>query len=154
MELQNQTKDVYAPYLSNDIMLLILKARKDIERLASLNEDITCGPGLAGYCGIISRYLIDLMELSGISGASLCCGRFNKLTHCWVEYGGFCLDLSISQFLGFAKKKYKICRVGDCFYSTYYENELDHRSAIEYQKTWGIQAYETYQDKLLKTFNS
>ncbi len=67
---------------------------------------------------------------------NLVCGAFDGLTHSWVEYDGFCIDITISQFTGFESKKYKICRVDDDFYMMYYSVDVRGSAAVSHQKKW------------------
>lgn len=141
--------------LSNEILELIIHTRKSVEELAIVYHDGGMwGDGLAGYCGIASRFLISLFRRNGIHNARLICGTFgtvesdgafrpSQLTHCWVEYGDFCIDVTISQFAGFEKKKYRICKKDSEFYYTHYFPELVGSTAVKYQKQWDEQSYES-----------
>jgi hypothetical protein len=106
---------------------------------------------MGGYCGIASRFLISLAQRNHIYGMRLVCGLFNTTTHCWVEYEGFCIDTTISQFSGFEDLKYKVCRVKDDFYNTYYYPHLIGTKAARHQRRWELgQAYESYSSLLWK----
>lgn len=131
--------------LSSKIIQLITHARESVEELASTyHKGGAWGEGLAGYCGIASRFLIALARRNNIYGMRLICGTFGHITHCWVEYNGYCIDLTISQFEGFEDKKYKICRVNDMFYITNYFPEIIGTNAVRYQKQWELgQNYES-----------
>ncbi len=91
---------------------------------------------LTGYCGIASRFLVSVADVNGIGDMELIVGLFDDQTHCWVEYGKFCIDLTIAQFEGFEHKSFSVCRVDDRFYKQHYEVGLYGKSAVEEQRTW------------------
>jgi len=123
--------------LSNEIIQLIVHARKSVEELADKYHDGgNWGDNLTGYCGIASRFFINLAKRNGIYNMRLVCGTFDGMTHCWVKYGDFCIDLTISQFNGFQNRRYRICKIDSDFYRTYYLPEMTGSSAVKYQKQW------------------
>ena len=128
--------------LCNEMMQLIIHARRSVERLADEYHD--WGPNLAGYCGIASRFLINLGKRNGIHNMRLVCGTFDDNTHCWVEYDGFCLDITITQFNGFQNKAYRICMIDSDFYREHYMPAIIGHSAVKQQKQWELgQDYES-----------
>lgn len=137
--------------ISPQIIQLVSHARESVEELAATyHNGGTWGDDLTGYCGIASRFLIALARRNNIYGMRLVCGTFGHIaddthdgTHCWVEYDGFCIDLTISQF-GFPKKKYKICLITDKFYLANYFPEMAGTHAVKFQKQWELgQNYES-----------
>lgn len=129
--------------LSNKIIQLISHARESVDELANKHHNGGFwGDGLAGYCGVASRFLISLARRNGIHNMHLVCGSFNDKkysspsTHCWVIYGKFCIDITISQFDGFKDKKYRICTTDSVFYRTHYIPELAGAPAVRCQKQW------------------
>lgn len=161
--------------LPNEILELIIHTRKSIEELANTYHDGgRWGEGLAGYCGIASRFFISLLRRNGIYNARLVCGSFGttevdgifypnlELPHCWVEFGEFCIDITISQFDGFENKKYRICKKGSEFYSSHYFPQLAGTSAVKHQRQWELgQDYEScssllwriHKSKYIKDYN-
>lgn len=127
--------------LCDKTIRLIRHSRKTIEELAeSYHDGGNWGDGLAGYCGIASRFLIGLAKRNGIYGMRLVCGTFNDpaweepVTHCWIEYKEFCIDLTISQFSEFHNKPYRICLLDSDFYRSHYLSELSGSNAVKHQK--------------------
>lgn len=140
--------------LSNEIIQLIVYTRRVVEALAKQHNH-PWGDYLTGYCGIASRFFISLAERNHIYNMRLVCGTFMDMTHCWVEYNGFCIDITISQFNSFQHKKYKICRLGAPFYTNHYVPEMIGIAAIKRQKQWQQgQAYENCSDKLWCIYQS
>lgn len=130
--------------ISAEIVSLISHTRQTVEELANTYHDGGAwGNGLAGYCGIASRFLIGLFKRNNLN-AYLVCGLFDGQTHCWVEYQDFCIDLTISQFEGFEHKKFSICVKRSEFYRKHYTFNLAGVSAVRYQKQWELgQNYES-----------
>ncbi len=131
--------------LSNEVMNLILHARKSLEELIKYHNGGLWGNGLAGYCGIASRFLINLAKRNHIYGFELVCGTFDGMTHCWVQYNNYCIDLTISQFEGFENKAYRVCLINSDFYRSHYNPDMIGSSAVRYQKLWEHgQSYESF----------
>lgn len=143
--------------LTQELINLIESARETVFRLSNdyHNGGLWSGQNdLCGYCGIASRFLVSLARSKGIE-MKLACGGFDGFTHSWVEYDGFCIDLTISQFSGFEHKKYKICRVDDDFYRRYYSFDVKGSAAVSFQKKWGYgQDYGRHSKVLWKIYNS
>lgn len=131
--------------LSAEIIQLIAHARKSVEELADTHHNGGAwGEGLTGYCGIASRFLISLARRNNVYGMRLMCGTFGHITHCWVEYNNFYIDLTISQFEGFSQKKYKVGCISDRFYLYNYFPQISGAKAARYQKQWELnQNYES-----------
>lgn len=131
--------------LPSKIIELIVHARKTVGDLAEkYHGGGAWGNGLTGYCGIASRFLISLARRNGIYNMRLIAGSFDGKTHCWVEYGDFCIDLTISQFNGFENTPYRICYRSYEFYKYYYKPEVIGSAAVQYQKKWDLgQSYES-----------
>ena len=91
---------------------------------------------LTGYCGIASRFLVSVAEVNGISSMEPVVGLFDDQTHCWVEYGKFCIDLTIAQFEGFEHKQFSVCKIGDEFYKQHYELGFRGKEAVKEQRSW------------------
>jgi len=141
--------------LNSKIVSLISSARNTIEDLAdNYHQGGAWGMGLAGYCGIASRFLIDLFRQNNLK-AYLVCGLFDNQTHCWVEYGNYCIDLTISQFEGFEQKRFSICTKNSIFYRTHYKIEMAGVAAVRYQKQWEHgQDYESWSSLIWRIHNS
>lgn len=123
--------------LSSEIIQLIVHARISVKELSDkYHNGGSWGHGLTGYCGIASRFMISLARRNGIYGMRLVCGTFDGMTHCWVEYNGFCIDLTITQFSGFQHKAYRISTVNGDFYRTHYTPAMIGCSAMRHQKQW------------------
>lgn len=91
---------------------------------------------LTGYCGIASRFLVAVCGVNGIRNMDVVIGLFDDQTHCWVEYGDFCIDLTIAQFEGFEHKQFSICKVNDQFYKQHYEVGISGKKAVKEQQSW------------------
>lgn len=141
--------------LSAELIALCQHAHDSVEELAfKYHDGGLWGLYLNGYCGIASRFLVNLAKRNGIFDMRLVCGGFCDLTvneedqivttHCWIEYNGFCIDLTISQFDSFNTKKISICSIGDEFYNSHYIPELIGSRAVKNQRTWTLgQNYES-----------
>lgn len=142
--------------LDDKVARLLPRARKTIEILARKHHSGGAwGSGLCGYCGIASRFLISLAESNNIRGMKLVCGTFiyDNALHCWVEYKGFYIDLTISQFDFHENKKYKVGKVNDVFYRANYNPNLIGSQAVNYQKKWTEgQDYASYATILWKIY--
>lgn len=141
--------------LTPQLITIIKKVRNTIEEL-NLQLNNPWGNNLCGFCGIASRFLIRAANHNGIRNMRLVYGYFENdyNTHCWVEYSGFAIDLTISQFSGFDKLKYRICKVGDEFYNAHYIPCVIGKEAISYQKQWrGGQAYSKHANMLWSMYN-
>ena len=136
--------------LSTEIIELIVHARKSLDILVrKYHNGGNWGDGVAGYCGIASRFLISLARRNGVYNMRLVCGLFDNMTHCWVECGDFCIDITISQFKGFKDKAYRICKIDSDFYNAHYLPEMIGTPAVKYQKQWEQgQDYESYASTL------
>lgn len=134
------------------MMQLIIHARRSVEELVRrYHGGGNWGNGPAGYCGIASRFLINLARRNGIYNIRLICGTFDGMTHCWIEDGAFCIDLTIAQFKGFESKVYRICMIDSDFYRSHYVPEMSGSLAVKYQKQWEHgQNYESYSGILWK----
>lgn len=133
--------------LDNNVIEIIRHTRKILNKLVndyhnggywgSYYGDVT------GYCGIASRFLINVAKRNGIRDMELVCGAFNNITHCWVEYNNFCIDITISQFPEFKNQPYRICEIDSEFYNSHYFIEVKGFAATKEQKKWGAgQNYE------------
>lgn len=128
--------------IDDKVIQLTVHVRRSLEKLAREHGGGYWGSGLTGYCGIASRFLINLAKRNGIYNMRLVCGFFNDRafhepsTHCWIEYNDFCIDLTISQFSEFHNKAYRICLIDSDFYRLHYTPEMIGSIAVKYQKQW------------------
>lgn len=141
--------------ISAETIEFVRRSRKAVEILAdNYHEGGFWGSGLTGYCGIASRFLVNLAKKYDIK-MQLVVGLFNGMTHCWVEYDGFCIDLTISQFKSFNTKKFSICKINDQFYNRYYTPDMRNNSAVRHQRTWqGGQEYSSHANLLWSIYRN
>lgn len=131
--------------LDKNIITLVEHARHSVEELAyKYHDGGAWGPDLAGYCGIASRFFISLARRNNIYNTRLICGLFDGMTHCWIEYGDFCIDITISQFAGYKNRRYRIFKIDSDFYRAHYTPEIIGTAAVRHQKQWELgQNYES-----------
>jgi len=134
-----------SPALSK-LITLARTARKKIEALSQVES----GPAhLQGYCGIAARYIELLASKESIS-PDLVVGHFRSYNrilneycwragHCWIEYDGYIIDLTATQFRNvitkidrdFSKKVY-ISRNNN----PHYYKEAIGNDALDIVRSW------------------
>lgn len=74
------------------------------------SDDLTCA------CAITTHALARLIKIKNLGEPTICLGHFGKvnkktkidsrdINHCWLEFGGYIIDLTATQFNGEVKEK-------------------------------------------------
>ena len=106
------------------------RARRDLEVLNLINKD---NLNMIGYCGIGARWLQHLAKRKGMK-VDFIIGRYNdeinSSHHCWVEYDGYIIDITATQF-GFSDN---ISLIDETDYR--YNKTAKNSKAIRLMKNW------------------
>src|SRR5277367_897508 len=127
-------------------------ARKRIETLSKVEKG---PPHLQGYCGIASRYLELLGKRENIF-PDFIVGHFRSFNrildeyswragHCWIEYDGYIIDLTATQFRNvitkverdFSKKVYISRNTNPHYYK-----EASGEDAVNKVRAWHCESLE------------
>ncbi len=118
----------------NKLIILASSVRNIIEDLSETS--LGYKSDLGGYCGIASKYLVDLARKDFIR-PTFVFGYFTEgnnslFDHCWVEHYGKIIDITASQFRTTQREKVFITEKS----SYLYKKEKSGKEAEDYFLTW------------------